>query len=167
MGLVAAAVTAALVAAMAGPATDARAARADPPRAVSPEPVPDPRDRCPVCGMFVAKFPEWTAALRFADGTHAFFDGPKDLFKYLHDPARFGGAAAGVVAVVVTDYYTTRRIDAESASFVVGSDVLGPMGRELVPFAREHEALEFAGDHGAVTILRFADVTPAVVKALE
>ena len=28
-------------------------------------PKPGPKDKCPVCGMFVAKYPDWTAAVRF------------------------------------------------------------------------------------------------------
>ena len=49
-------------------------------------PKPSAKDKCPVCGMFVAKYPDWLAAVRFRDGSHVFFDGAKDMFKYLHDP---------------------------------------------------------------------------------
>lgn len=129
---------------------------------------PGPRDRCPVCGMFVAKYPEWLAAVRVRDGSVAWFDGPKDALKYLRDPARRRTPRENeVLAIRVTDYYSVTLVDAEAAWFVMGSDVLGPMGRELVPFAREHEAIEFARDHGATTILRFREITAAVLEALE
>jgi nitrous oxide reductase accessory protein NosL len=36
-------------------------------------------------------------------------------------------------AIGVTDYYRVQRIDAHKAYYVVGSDVLGPMGHELIP----------------------------------
>ena len=58
-------------------------------------------------------------------------------------------------------------MDARTAWFVVGSDVLGPMGHELVPFAREAEAREFLRDHRGKQVLRFAEVTPALLKALD
>ena len=43
---------------------------------------PGPGDKCPVCGMFVAKYPDWVGEIIFTDGSVAFFDGAKDLFKY-------------------------------------------------------------------------------------
>ncbi|HYG70620.1 MAG TPA: nitrous oxide reductase accessory protein NosL, partial [Anaeromyxobacteraceae bacterium] len=62
------------------------AAAGGPARAAPADPAPGPRERCPVCGMFVAKYPEWLASLRLRDGTVAWFDGPKDLARYLRDP---------------------------------------------------------------------------------
>ena len=32
--------------------------------------------------MFVAKYPDWVAQIRFKDQKTVFFDGAKDLFKY-------------------------------------------------------------------------------------
>ncbi len=126
-------------------------------------------DKCPVCGMFVSRYPDWTAAVRFQDGTTAWFDGAKDLFKFLADPGWFlpGRKAADVAAVAVTDYYAVTPIDAKEAFFVVGSDVLGPMGKELVPFAKRAEAEEFLRDHRGKRILRFADVNRSVLDDLE
>jgi nitrous oxide reductase accessory protein NosL len=43
---------------------------------------PAPADKCPVCGMFVAKYPDFAGRIIFRDGAAAFFDGSKDLFKY-------------------------------------------------------------------------------------
>jgi copper chaperone NosL len=40
------------------------------------------KEKCPVCGMFVSKYPDWVATIQFNDGTHVAFDGPKDLFTY-------------------------------------------------------------------------------------
>ena len=64
---------------------------------------PGVRDRCPVCGMFVAKFPAWVARGAFDDSTAVFFDGPKDMFKYLLDMPRWapGHAAQDIVAACV------------------------------------------------------------------
>ena len=28
--------------------------------------------KCPVCGMFVAKYPDWTSTIRFKDGTNSY-----------------------------------------------------------------------------------------------
>jgi nitrous oxide reductase accessory protein NosL len=131
--------------------------------------VAGPRDKCPVCGMFVARYPEWLAAVRFADGTHAVFDGAKDLFRFLAAPGEYAPqrSAAEVRAILVTDYYAVRQVDARTAWFVLGSDVLGPMGHELVPFEAERDAREFMADHHGRRLLRFGDVTPAVLRELE
>lgn len=121
---------------------------------------PAPGEKCPVCGMFVARYPDWAAALVFRDGGREVFDGAKDLFRYLLDMRRFGGARSprDVAAVLVTDYYALEPIDGRAALYVVGSDVHGPMGRELIPFARREDAEEFLRDHGGRRILGFGEV---------
>ena len=130
---------------------------------------PGAGDKCPVCGMFVAKYTEFAAQIQFRDGTAFFFDGPKDLFTYYLalDRNKPGRKAADVAAVFVTSYYSVAPIDGFKAFYVAGSDVNGPMGRELVPFATEAEAREFRKDHKGKAILRFRAITPAVIKGLQ
>ncbi len=125
-------------------------------------PHPEARDRCPVCGMFVAKYTNWIAAVEYEDGDRVFFDGPKDMFRYLHDMETYasGRQAEDILKVWVTDYYSTRMIDAHEAFYVAGSDVMGPMGHELVPLATAEEAESFRADHAGDPPLRFAEVTP-------
>lgn len=133
------------------------------------EPPPGPRERCPVCGMFVAKYPDWLAGIRFADGARALFDGCKDLFRFWLDPGAFlpSRRREQVTSIFVTDYYTLEPIDARGAFFVQGSDVLGPMGRELVPFSTREAAEEFLRDHRGSAVLGFDAVTPEIVRALD
>ncbi len=133
------------------------------------EPRPGPREKCPVCGMFVARYPDWVAGVRFQDGSRVLFDGAKDLFKFLFKLEDYGPAArrTDVAGVFVTDYYGVRAVDARAAFYVVGSDVRGPMGLELVPFEKLVEAQEFLHDHHGKQVLRFAEVTPQLVKSLD
>jgi len=49
---------------------------------------PGARDLCPVCGMVVAKYPNWIASVVWRDGHAHHFDGAKDMFKFLHDLPR-------------------------------------------------------------------------------
>lgn len=130
---------------------------------------PGPKDLCPVCGMLVSKYPNWTALVQYRDGHAHFFDGAKDLFKYLHDLAKYapGRRREDIVLVQVTDFYSLARLDARRAFYVVGSDVLGPMGHELVPLASEAEAREFLKDHHGRRVLRFDEVTPALLEQLD
>jgi nitrous oxide reductase accessory protein NosL len=132
-------------------------------------PAPGPEDTCPVCGMFVARYPEWVATVLYRDGAALHFDGAKDLFKFLLDPARYTPArpADEVAVIAVTEYYGVTRIDARDAWYVIGSDVLGPMGHELVPLATRADAEEFARDHGGKALLRFPDVDRPLLERLD
>lgn len=132
-------------------------------------PPPKPDSVCPVCGMFVAKYPEWIATVVYADGHAHYFDGAKDMFKFLADPKRYvpGHKSEDVRMVAVTDYYNVEPVAARAAWYVIGSDILGPMGHELVPLASEAEAKDFRRDHQGKTILRFDQVTPGLLDKLD
>ncbi len=133
--------------------------------------VPDPqlRDTCPVCGMLVARYPAWIATVLYEDGHADHFDGAKDLFKYLFDRPRYAPdrVTDDISAIGVTEYYGLTRINAREAWYVIGSDVLGPMGHELVPLETEADAREFKDDHQGVRILRFQEVTPELLEKLD
>jgi copper chaperone NosL len=130
---------------------------------------PAEKDKCPVCGMFVSKYPDWVAEVVYQDGAYRVFDGAKDMFKYLADMKTYEPKRRkeDISAIYVTDYYAVLPVDAGKAFFVVGSDVYGPMGAELVPFEKEADAAEFKKDHAGRRILRFTDVTAAVLKTLD
>jgi copper chaperone NosL len=130
---------------------------------------PKPTDKCPVCGMFVAKYPDFLAEVIYQDGAYAVFDGAKDLFKYLLNLRTYAPSrrASDIGAVYVTGYYSLALIDGKRAWYAVGSDISGPMGHELIPFASEKEAKEFMVDHKGKRLLRFDEVTPDVLKGLE
>lgn len=132
-------------------------------------PPPKPDSVCPVCGMFVAKYPEWVAAALYKDGHAHYFDGAKDLFKFLLQLDRYapGHRTQDMAAVAVTDYYSVKSIDARQAFYVIGSDVLGPMGHELVAHAKMADAESFLQDHKGKRILGFDEVTMALLDALD
>lgn len=129
-----------------------------------------PKDaKCPVCGMLVAKYPDWNATIVYRDGTTAYFDGPKDLFNYYLNPRKYDPTRkhSDIAAITVKDYYSLAIIDARQAYFVVGSNVLGPMGKELIPFAKKSDADGFRADHLGRKQLRFPEVTSELLKSLE
>jgi nitrous oxide reductase accessory protein NosL len=130
---------------------------------------PGPKDKCPVCGMLVAPFPNWWSAVVFKGGSHVFFDGPRDMFKYLLDIKRYDPSKQnkGIESVQVTDYYKVSPIDGRNARYVVGSDVNGPMGGELVPFKKESDAKAFSKDHKGKKILTFDAVTLETLRGHE
>lgn len=137
-----------------------------PANAAEPQ-MPGKKDRCPVCGMFVAPYPEWLATIQFKDGTQLFFDGAKDLFKHYHAmPTAYDPRThQQIEEIYLTDYYTTQLLPARTLWFVLGSDVYGPMGHELIPISGEAAARSFARDHGGTQILRFEQITPDRIPA--
>ena len=130
---------------------------------------PAPRDRCPVCGMFVAKYPDFIAQIVFRDGSVAFFDGVKDMFKYYLNMDKYNSRQkkTDIESVYVNDYYSLTLVDGLKAYYIQGSDVFGPMGKELIPFEKEQEAKEFMRDHKGKTLLRFQDISGQIIKGLD
>jgi copper chaperone NosL len=130
---------------------------------------PSPGDRCPVCGMFVAKYPDFLAQIVFKDGSALLFDGAKDMLKcYLnmkkYSPSR---SLSDIDSVYVNDYYGLTMVDGFKAFYVMGSDIYGPMGRELIPFEKEADAKEFMKDHKGQSMLKFREVTVESLKNLD
>lgn len=119
--------------------------------------------------MFVSKYPDWTAVVTFRDSSALFFDGAKDLFAYYHNIRKYTptGNQGSISAIRVKDYYALKPIDARQAKYVIDSDVYGPMGKELVPFEKAADAEAFLKDHRGKRILRFDEITPAILKTLE
>ena len=117
-------------------------------------------DKCQVCGMLVAGYPNWISQIIFKDGTYALFDGPKDMFKYYFNITKYNPSKkqADVDALYVTEYYSAKLMDAKKLLFVKGSDVDGPMGFELVPVDTTEKAKEFMRDHHGKKILEFGGV---------
>jgi len=123
-------------------------------------PKPGLKDTCPVCGMFVAKYPEWVATVLYKGGHAHHFDGAKDLYKYLLDMPKWapGHKTEDIASIGVTEYYGLTLINAREAFYVIGSDVLGPMGHELIPLETKEDADEFMRDHKGNRILRFEQI---------
>jgi nitrous oxide reductase accessory protein NosL len=117
-------------------------------------------EKCPICGMFVYKYPKWAAQIFYAD-KHYSFDGVKDLMKY------YFLNKDGISKILVTDYYSQKAIEARESFFVAGSDVYGPMGDELIPFTKLEDAKTFSLDHKGKRILRFDEIDEIVIKKLD
>ena len=130
---------------------------------------PSKKDKCPVCGMFIHKYPDWRAEIIFKDGSFDFFDGAKDMFKYYLNLKKYnsGKTQKDIEAVYVTEYYDMTMIRAAKAYFVIGSDVYGPMGKELIPFSNAPSAEVFLKDHSGKAILTFEAITPDLMRRLE
>ena len=131
--------------------------------------MPQPGEKCPVCGMFVAKYPDFLTKLIFKDGSYAFFDGVKDMMKYYFDLQNYNPAKkrTDISSIYVMDYYRLEFISGSKAFYVVGSDVYGPMGREPIPFEKKSEAEQFMTDHKGKSVLTFDQIDIDLIKSLD
>ncbi len=120
-----------------------------------------PKDaKCPVCGMFVSKYPKWAAVI-IDDKKSLYFDGVKDMIKYMFEKNK------KYSHIHVTDYYTTNAIEAQKAYYVLGSTVYGPMGDELIPFSTMEKAQAFKADHQGKSVIKFDQIDKAVLKQID
>jgi nitrous oxide reductase accessory protein NosL len=132
-------------------------------------PHPGQMDLCPVCGMIVSKYPNWIATVVWKDGHAHHFDGAKDMFKFLQALPKYAPSyqRKDIKFIVVTDFYNLEKIEAGKALYVMGSDVMGPMGLELVPLATRADAEDFLKDHKGKRILRYDEVTPEIITKVD
>lgn len=117
-------------------------------------------EKCPICGMFVYKYPKWAAQIFYGE-KHYSFDGVKDLMKYYFEHKK------NITKILVTDYYSQKAIDAKDAFYVLGSDIYGPMGNELIPFAKKSDAKTFYMDHKGSKVVAFDEIVEKEVYKLD
>lgn len=126
--------------------------------------------KCPVCGMYVHKYPRWAAQIIY-EKRDLSFDGVKDMMKfYFNSSAYVSDASLHInkrITMLVTDYYTQRTIRAKDAYYVLGSDAYGPMGNELIPFAKLEDAKTFYMDHKGAKIIDFNEITKEDIYKLD
>lgn len=126
-----------------------------------------PKDRCPVCGMFPAKRPQFAAAMVLGDGRTFYFCANGCLLRAWRDaPRHLSVAADAIHQMVVLDFFSGEVLDAHEAWWVVGSEVIGPMGPALVALRTEQDAERFRERHGGKIVFRLSQVDDALWKML-
>ena len=128
-------------------------------------PKPDKKDRCPVCGMFAYKYPNWTAGFVFKSGKTYFHCCPKCMLHNLNNIAKYqpGETREKLELIWVTEYYTTRKMAAQEVLFVVGTHLVGPMGLDLIPVAGKAAATNLKRDYNGDLILTIDQITPEII----
>jgi nitrous oxide reductase accessory protein NosL len=118
-------------------------------------------EKCPVCGMFLYKYPKWVSMIIYKEGKKLYFDGMKDLMKYYFEHPK------DIKEMLTQSYYTQESVAVKDAYFVLGSDVYGPMGNELVAFKDKKRAQNFMLDHRGKKIVKFSEITADMVYKLD
>jgi nitrous oxide reductase accessory protein NosL len=132
------------------------------------QPMEIPEDvSCGKCGMFPAKYPRWQSQIIFKDGTMTPFDGCKCMFNFISAMGEFDKTHTmdDVSAVWVKDFNSATWINAVDAYYVVGSNMMGPMGKEVIPFTDQSAAMKFHQEQGG-SVMMYSQITPEVLKTL-
>lgn len=123
-----------------------------------------PRESCEVCGMWIDKYEHTAAELVFKDGRKQHTCGVACMLRQIED----AGGIDAFESVKVHDWVTGELVDAESATYVVGSKVIPDMVPNYIAFASASDAEAFAAKEGGEIIdfsVAFKDVSPVGTTA--
>lgn len=118
------------------------------------------QQRCPVCGMYPARYPAWAVQVVFKDRSMTALESPAELFRFLRDVKKYDAqhTATDIARIYATDYAQRAWIDAKQAFYVQNSQAKGPMGGDLPAFASRSAAEDFVKQSGG-NVLSFAALT--------
>ena len=121
-----------------------------------------PTDRCPVCAMTVKKHAKFASAIQLEDDTTYYFCGTGCMLRtWLHPEVFLNKPKQALRRGVVQDYFTGEQRDAAGVIWVVGSDVVGPMGPAIVPLSDEKSAETFQQRHGGKATFKLDELDDA------
>jgi len=124
-------------------------------------------DRCPVCAMFPARQPRAAAAMTLKTGETYYFCSNGCLLRaWLRPTAYLGKKKATIDRLVVLDYFSGKPIDARKATWIAGSDVVGPMGPAIVALDDAGQLAAFKKRHGGQTVFRFNQLDDALWRKI-
>lgn len=115
--------------------------------------------RCDNCGMRIDPQSGWRAGGQSETGETVAFDTPKCMFRYYHQHGGVGRPWA-------IEYYSQEQRPARDLFYVLGTDLEGPMGRDLVPVAGHDAAQRLMRDHHGERVLAFDEVSSEIVESL-
>lgn len=129
-------------------------------------------DRCPVCGEYIFRHQKWAVLLYYEKNNrmkHLAFDGVKEFLKFYLNPQKWGdypNIRMHIKKIVFRDYISGKPVVSYETWFVLGSDIKGPKGNDLIPFSSKEAAEKFMKSHNGSEILSFEEITEETLKRL-
>jgi nitrous oxide reductase accessory protein NosL len=118
------------------------------------------RDSCRVCGMYIDEYVRTAAELVYKDGRKEHTCGMACMLRLVED----AGGPSAFTSIRVHDWSSGEEVDAQSAYYVIGSNVIPDMLPNYIAFSTREAAEAFAGKEKG-EIITFAqaieDVSPA------
>lgn len=75
--------------------------------------------------------------------------------------------SAKIKDMYVQDFRTGEKINAKTAFYVIGSNIVGPNGANLIPFKSIKSAKLFERKNGGSKILSFKELVPNIIQLLD
>jgi hypothetical protein len=115
--------------------------------------------RCAYCGMKIAATSPWRCAIDLANGSRIEYDSPRC--------ALLDWRTREILPriLLVQDYYDRSWRGGDEVLFVASSDVMGPMGADLVPVDRAR-AQQFAREHTGTRPLALTELSLELLRDL-
>lgn len=122
------------------------------------------RESCRVCGMYIDQYQKSAAELVLKDGTMEHTCGVACMLREVED----AGGISAFKSVHVHDWVTGKLVDAQTATYVIGSKVIPDMVPNYIAFAKREDAEAFADKEGGDVIdfnIAYDDVSPVGTTA--
>lgn len=123
------------------------------------------QESCPIKTVSILKHKDWLGYIELKDGKIVALSSPKYTFAYMLIEQKKDDKS--VLNVYVTDFKTKKIIDAKSAYYVFGSNVMSVGGDDVIPFALESDAKEFYKEKHGRQIYRFDRMTENFINYLD
>jgi nitrous oxide reductase accessory protein NosL len=117
------------------------------------------RASCKVCGMWIDEYKKTAAELVLKDGSKEYTCGVACMLREIED----AGGISAFKSAKVHDWVTGNLVDAETAIYVLGSNVIPDMVPNYIAFAKREEAEAFVAKEGGEMIdfnVAYQDVSP-------
>jgi len=124
----------------------------------------EPRASCRVCGMWIDEYRKSAAELVYKDGSKEYTCGVACMLREIDD----AGGLSAFRSVKVHDWVSGELVDAQTATYVLGSNVIPDMVPNYIAFAKREEAEAFAAKEGGEVIdftIAYDDVSPVGTTA--
>ncbi|MFA6162028.1 MAG: nitrous oxide reductase accessory protein NosL [Methylobacter sp.] len=122
------------------------------------------RPSCRVCGMYIDQYQKSAAELVYKDGKKEYTCGVACMLREVED----AGGISAFKSVQVHDWVSGKLVDAETATYVMGSNIIPDMVPNYIAFANRDEAEAFAAKEGGDVIdfnIAYDDISPVGTTA--
>jgi len=122
------------------------------------------RPSCRVCGMYIDQYQKSAAELVFKDGQKEYTCGVACMLREVED----AGGISAFRSVKVHDWVSGELVGAQTATYVIGSNVIPDMVPNYIAFAKREEAEAFAAKEGGEVIdfnIAYDDISPVGTTA--
>ena len=101
---------------------------------------------------------------------NAFFCSPKSMFEFYFNEEKWKifeiASPSDFTNILITDYKTSKIVDAKKAFFVYGSSKISPAGDDLVAFESKEDASNYSQNNNGKRIFSFSEVKNSLIRLL-